>query len=739
MKRVHICPNQFRDGWTIAEVDNVDAFLAWQFESFPEFARIYHGSVAQQNDVTPIDERGFRHLQALEGDFYVVLAPAYDPLTIAYLVIAAITLAFSVYTYMTMPKPNIQAVQSPNNDAANRQNQIRLGGRVPEFFGEGMITPDMISQPYIYYDKDGNEMEEWLGCATRGYLDVHYVRDNETNVLDIPGMSVSFYDPNTSIIGDAVFSVGDKFIEPPLHTVKCENINGQQLEKPNEFKLESDDIYFVYPNLIRTKDSTDFQQSFAAGNVISVSSDVEFGVSDVILSGVISVRSTGSSKSIIIESHINVDLPNDFKLATLSNATTTLVTKNDDQTENIELLYFSGKYLINNVQKTILSDRYHYEIVLNSPTDVNPAWSRIFDHDLLLNGSPEVVLSQNSRSLNLSGIYEVLAVTTKEIQLKAPESVNKDWMNLVNTPSQSTINNQAMVRLDLINAQWLGWLNSSEIDATQIIFNFQYPNGIYWQSRSGRQDPDWSDIEIQYQQIIEGEPFGKIYTYNDYYRGKNTNEFGRTVKVDLPFTGRFRFRLCNNRDEDVNARSQVKVKEIYAAQVSDVLTYPWTVLRCKSVGTKGATSYKQKKLNAYVTRKLEQDGTGELVATKSADQALIWLALDKINGRREPHEIDIEQIKAEIEKVNTYFGTAAASEFTYTIDDENLSFEEIAGMVASSVFCEPNRYGSKLQLKFEQPQENAVLLFNHRNKVPQSEKRTENWGVKNKYDGVEVE
>ncbi|MFC2997459.1 host specificity factor TipJ family phage tail protein, partial [Acinetobacter sichuanensis] len=51
----------------------------------------------------------------------------------------------------------------------------------------------------------------------------------------------------------------------------------------------------------------------------------------------------------------------------------------------------------------------------------------------------------------------------------------------------------------------------------------------------------------------------------------------------------------------------------------------------------------------------------------------------------------------------------------------------------------PNRFGSKIQLQFEQPQENAVLLFNHRNKVPKSEKRTESWGVQNKYDGVEIE
>ncbi|MDQ9022826.1 hypothetical protein RFI02_17105 [Acinetobacter sichuanensis] len=132
MKTVYICPDQFKkDNWTIAEVDDVCAFLQWQFEKFPEFARIYHKSVAPQNDVTPIDERGLRNLQALDGEFYVVICSGvmgWDDI-ILYAVMA-ITAAFSIYTYMTMPKPQNQSPQSPNNDLASRQNQIRLNGRI---------------------------------------------------------------------------------------------------------------------------------------------------------------------------------------------------------------------------------------------------------------------------------------------------------------------------------------------------------------------------------------------------------------------------------------------------------------------------------------------------------------------------------------------------------------------------------------------------------------------------------
>ena len=85
------------------------------------------------------------------------------------------------------------------------------------------------------------------------------------------------------------------------------------------------------------------------------------------------------------------------------------------------------------------------------------------------------------------------------------------------------------------------------------------------------------------------------------------------------------------------------------------------------------------------------------------------------------------------------FKSSNASEFSYTFDDNTLSFEEQVGMVASACFCEPIRFGNKLQLRFEKPQSTSVLLFNHRNKVSQSEKRTYKFGTDKDYDGVELE
>lgn len=60
-------------------------------------------------------------------------------------------------------------------------------------------------------------------------------------------------------------------------------------------------------------------------------------------------------------------------------------------------------------------------------------------------------------------------------------------------------------------------------------------------------------------------------------------------------------------------------------------------------------------------------------------------------------------------------------------------------MAASACFSECYRYGNKLRMRFEQPQETSVLLFNHRDKVPQSEKRTYTFGIQKDYDGIKLE
>ncbi len=735
LKKVIIVPDVYnKSTWAEADVEDVLQYLHEQFApSFPKSARIYHNHIAESNDVTPSNQSEIDKLGRLDGIFYVVIKPEFW--FAVFLIVTAIMAAYSVYSILTMPKPAAATSGSSNNELANRTNQARLNGRIPDIFGRVRAYPDLIAQTYSIYI-DGVEIEECLMCIGRGYYQILDMRDGETDVANIPGTSVSVYNPNVQIVGanQAFYQVGDTFTELPVEVKKSVAINGQTLKRPNDTQIESNQIWFESPNYIKSN-SVDFSQYFSSGENVAIY-NAEYGVLNVAFSGSILVT---EDFHVIIETSINVDNPNAFKGLQLTGAQVDIVTTTGtppvSETTTRDL---SGQYIVSGITKTTISTGFHYDIVLSNPNSINPNWSLLNDDYTISAGA---VLNQNENGITLSGTYTISSMTANSIALINPSAINSEWDKLATLPNQSTRGQNVTPRLDSVNNKWVGWFNLDMQNAEGMYVNLVWPQGLYWQSRSGRQDPTETRVRIQYQMLNEdGDQFGDILESVLFFREYHTSQFGRTMTINFGQSGSFRFRACMDWPTDSNYRGEVKIKDVYAFAQSDKDSYGnVTVIRSRTVATDGALSLKERKLNCLVNRKLPLDGTGALQVTRSAAQALIYNALDDHVGRRSENEIDIAQINAEIDKVNTYFGSSIMSEFNYTIDDDNLSFEEIAGMIASSAFCEPYRFGSLLRLKFEQPQDNSVLLFNHRNKVPKTEKRTYTFGVQKDYDGVELE
>lgn len=730
LKKVIIVPDPYsEEGRSEEYVDDVLAYIYQQFSVWPEDARIYHNHIADSCDVTPCNPRiidaQIKHLQSLEGTFYVVIKGAVVWwLPYLYYAIVAATAVYSLYTVLTMPKPQAQQAGSANNELAQRTNQARLNARIPDPFGRIRSYPDLIAQTYTIY-KDGIEIEECLMCIGRGYYQILDMRDGDTDVANIAGTSVSVYDPFTSIIGTPIYQVGESFTELPKFVRNSASINGQTIELPNSAVLESSNVWFQSPNLIKAT-GLDFTQYFAATDRVALSGAV-YGVQDVNLSGSIMVN---EDKMVIIESTTNIDNPNLFKGLQLTGALVEISTNVRD---------LSGQYVVSGVTKTVISGGFHYEITLSNPESVNANWSYVDNSYTITAGA---LLNRNANSITLDDTYTINSVTADTIALVNPSAINSDWDKLLTLPNQSTQGQDVLVRFDAVSSKYVGWFNFDMPEATQAVFNFFFPNGLFYQDSKGGVWEEKITVIIELQAIDNnGDPVGSITTINQEIRANNKSQFGKTIYIDLPTAGSFRFRLSRTTATQAGkTQDTCKIKSVYGMADSTISDYGnVTVLRSRTVATDGALSIKERKLNCLVNRKLPLDGTGPLQVTRSAGQALINLALDEHIGRRTSAEVDIAQINAEIAKVNAYFGSDRMSEFNYTIDDDNLSFEEIAGMVASSAFCEPYRFGSLTRLKFEQPQENAVLLFNHRNKVPLTEKRSYTFGVQKDYDGVELE
>ncbi|MDO7444169.1 host specificity factor TipJ family phage tail protein [Acinetobacter baumannii] len=737
LKKVIIVPDVYdRSTWSEADVEDVLAYIYQQFDVWPENAKIYHNDMAESCDVTPNHPKRINaqieHIQTLEGTFYVVIEPAW--LQFVYYAIVAIMAAYSIYTVLTMPKPQAPTVGSSNNELSQRSNQARLNARIPDIFGRVRSYPDLIAQTYTIY-KDGIEIEECLMCIGRGYFQILDMRDGDTDVANIAGTSVSVYDPFTSIIGTPIYQVGEAFTELPKFVRTSASINGQTIELPNKAVLESSNVWFQSPNLIKGA-GLDFTQFFAANDRVALSGAV-YGVQDVNLSGSIMVN---ENKMIIIESSTNIDNPNLFKGLQLTGALvdveTTTGTPPVTETNTRDL---SGQFIVSGVTKTVITGGFHYEITLSNPEKVNANWQYVNKSYTITAGA---LLNRNANSITLDDTYTINSVTADTIALVNPSAINNEWDKLLTLPNQSTQGQEVLVRFDAVSNKYVGWFNFDMPEATQAVFNFFFPNGLFYQDSKGGVWEEGITVVIELQAIdSNGDPVGSITTINQEIRANNKSQFGRTIYIDLPSAGSFRFRLSRTTATQAGkTQDTCKIKSVYGMAESNISDYGnVTIVRSRTVATDGALSIKERKLNCLVNRKLPVDGTGPLQVTRSAGQALINLALDQYIGRRTSAEVDIAQINAEIAKVNAYFGSDLMSEFNYTIDDDNLSFEEIAGMVASSAFCEPYRFGSLTRLKFEQPQENAVLLFNHRNKVPLTEKRSYTFGVQKEYDGVELE
>ncbi|MEG2445397.1 MAG: host specificity factor TipJ family phage tail protein [Acinetobacter sp.] len=732
-KTVIICPDPFKkETWSVAEVDDVCAYLKQQFDMFPEFAKIYHDSVAQQNDITPKSKRDIDHLQKLNGVFYVVIYPAW--IQLIYFAVVAIMAAYAVYSILTMPKMNNNVAGSGNNELQSRSNRARLKGRIPDIYGRVRAYPDLAANTYTVY-QDGVEIEECLMCVGRGYYQIHDVRDADTAAEGISGISVSIYDPDKSIIGtDTIYKIGQTFTELPLSITKSASINGQTLQSPNSRAIsDNTTLYFMTGGIIRSTDaSLNFTEFFSVGDGLEISGAV-IGIDSASVGGSMIAYEDGT---LVITTDDTVDHLESYQRLTLVGVTFSysVVGETDPQIADL-----SGSYTIATASHSVVAGKNVYTVELTAFKQVNYNWNYVTENNL----TGTAKFEDSNLGVNLDDVYSVSAIQNNQITLANASTVNDDWDKIGTLYNGSTQGLSVEVSLDIVNTHWVGWMEVYKEDATKITFNVYFPQGLYGVNKKGKQHALQIGLIFQFQHLSNsGIPTGAIDERFIILDINNPSSFGRTYTFDLQQVGNCRFRIAKTNVDTpwANNITESKIKDVYLSSAYDKHAYEGvTIIRTRQVATDGALSLKERKLNCLVTRKLAVDGTGSLVATRDAGQALINLALDKYVGRRSSFEIDIAQIKSEIDKIKLYFGSSDAAEFNYTFDDDQLSFEEQAGMIASACFSECKRFGNKLRLSFEKPQTTSVLLFNHRNKVPQSEKRTYSFGIKNDYDGIKIE
>lgn len=242
-------------------------------------------------------------------------------------------------------------------------------------------------------------------------------------------------------------------------------------------------------------------------------------------------------------------------------------------------------------------------------------------------------------------------------------------------------------------------------------------------------------FEIKYQQVdAAGVPFGTVHTETLSILG-NSLERSISFFSNLPFIGDIQVtvkRTTNWAAPETNSEHKYLVVEnmygvlnITDRHFGNVTTIRTATLPYSQNSNRVLTCLASRKINGAVT-------------SKFSDIA-IALCLDPQIGNRDPEEIDIVGLKALQIEVEEYFGTAKAAEFNYTFDSNATTFEESLHTCCAAAFVTPYREGGVIKFAFNRAKTQARLIFNHRNKIPGSEKRVVSFGYLDEKDGVELE
>ena len=691
-------------------------------------ARIYKGNPSLDSDITPnaSDRQSIASLLETNEDSTIVCYPGEFASTVTW--IASKLFGQVVMAFVKMPKLNNNSSQtgSSNNSLSNPENKQRIGERPPYILGRVKAVPDLIANPIRYF-KDGIEVEELLLQVSENKVVISKVKEGDTPVQEITGKSVTVYDHNQSIIGsESIFKWGDTFDEAPTLGKQNASVNGQTLLSPNTTRSENTDIYFQYPNLIKCLQSStvDDFEDFNVNETIIIEG-ANFGVADLAITGSVQIDNVVETLT-ITSSQTASEFENYRKI----NITAMLIT--DPVNGQLDL---AGLYDIG----SIVYSSGSYIVKLLNPTNTNTNFANLTQ---VATTNISANLTANTSNIYLDGAYTVTGIdrANKQMSLASPNTVNLDWDKLQDLTGQQTP--AARIKLRGSQNNYIGWFTTESPLATGLLVNFRAGNGIY--RGSSRRSVT---VEVEYQQVVSGTPTGAIYTKSITLmgRGGNRDAVGGSMWIDLPFSGavRFRARRTNDNGDHADLVDETKFYSAYAYHKLQKLVYSDAVImRARTVATQNATSQDSRQLNCIAESLVYsyRDGikSSDRILSRNIADLTIDLALHPKIGRRSESEIDFERIYQVVGDIVEYFGSEKMSEFNYTLDNDNTSFEELMRMMSVVTCTHDRRIARNIYYDLERADNDPIILFNHRNKRPNSETRVVKPQVDSSYDGIEL-
>lgn len=262
----------------------------------------------------------------------------------------------------------------------------------------------------------------------------------------------------------------------------------------------------------------------------------------------------------------------------------------------------------------------------------------------------------------------------------------------------------------------------------------------------------YKEVSIDYRIICElldesNTPTGIEYEYNDTISGSVTQVIGKTTKIILPYPTRLRINVT--RITNKLAQSGSFIQDITLTDITGLVDVDptidfgdiTTIYTRTNLTPRSNQAISNRRLNCLATEMVYvHDGVsfaGSLSENSSAVQSFINDFVDPILGGRPIDELDVQGLLDLETEIQTHFGGTGVTQFDFTLDSLDITFQEYAQMLFAAIFSVPFREGSVVKAFFEKPVVVPSQIFTHRSKLPNTETYTRQTNFFAENDGVE--
>lgn len=747
-----------RDSWIRTEdVSDLGQFILDDFAPFygdvwPASARIYLESIDGEHDITPVTPPMAEALRKVEGTVYIVVWPQGAAIAVPILVNFGIAMAIHVIrgasgddrlraggprkgTNPNLPKG------SPNNIAGERRNTARIEERIPDIYGRVRSTPDLIQVPYISYVNNLQQEISYM-CVGRGDFVVLAadVREDDTRVDQLLDTSIEIY-PSGQAPGGGTpqLTIGQPIGEAVFTVVPINSVKGELLQSPNQQALYGDDLVtwqvqsggaafpapgpfmrpvkFFYPSsgvgtITLPTTSTTGGQPIDLGGVtlqdrfpIGTKFGMEWTVQSVTVAPVALTTGSGGIGN-VPDLRLMPDTPDDIC------------------------------YTVTGVSVTATD----VILTISVPVSKQAEWSKLIAYN------PSGTTGVGFEVLAAGEIYNTGCILYPLTYRLGPYFVDDEGMEFVKlnfvadkglyTSDGRTQSSQFRdIVVEITPASSTGTATGAKE-----VFSFDTANGP--RITGSPLSRDFIGLTFNFFPSFTGRFLISVYNQTNTLNRHSSwswQSYNRTHAPLKPWDGA---------TDSASFKGEVQ-DEIHWTHGYSMSTVPnisfggVTTVQAKVVQRKNQRpSEVDRKLNMIVTRKLAAwNGTilTGFAANQTGRDALFQLLKDFNIGNIPDAQIDFAQIAAAFLAVTNAFGDARATNFDHTFDSDNLSLEDLIAAICDSCFLQAYRESNVVKASPDISSQSSTLLFNHRNKVPNSETRSVSFATEENYDGVKVQ